>query len=90
MYSQELLDEVTDFAYKYLLIPEISTITDIPKELFKEDDHPVRLAFLKGRYLRKAEFNGSLITLSKQLSSPAMAIEHKVAESTFLNDSKNL
>jgi len=28
--------------------------------------------------------------LSKQLSSPAMAIESKIAEMTFLNDQKTL
>ena len=90
MYSSEVLNEVTDFAYKYLLKQEISVITDVNIEDLNEPSHPAGQAFLKGRYMRKAEFNASVISLSKQLSSPAMAIESKIAESTFLNDQKTI
>lgn len=87
-YTDQLLEEVQGFAYKYLLKNEIALITGVSQNHLNDPEHPAGIAFLKGRYLRKAEFNGSLIQLSKQLSSPAMAIEHKIAESAYLNDSK--
>lgn len=87
-YTDQLLEEVQGFAYKYLLKNEIALITGVALDHLNDPEHPAGIAFLKGRYLRKAEFNGSLIQLSKQLSSPAMAIEHKIAESAYLNDSK--
>ncbi|MGY4385650.1 hypothetical protein ACVWYN_002696 [Pedobacter sp. UYP24] len=90
MYSPEILQEVTDFAYKYLLIAEIAIITGVEIDDLKDKLHPVHQAFLKGRYMRKAEYNSSVIALSKQLSSPAMAIESKIAETAFLNDHKTL
>lgn len=90
MYSEDLLQEVTTFAYKYLLVPEIALITGIDKFDLKDPDNEAGIAFLKGRYMRKAEFNSSVISLSKQLSSPAMAIESKIAEAAFLNDQKAL
>lgn len=86
--SESLLSEIEGFAYKYLLKNEIALITGVSLEHLNDPDHAAGIAFLKGRYLRKAEFNGNIIQLSKQLSSPAMAIEHKIAESVYLNDSK--
>jgi|GEM_PF-1222194 len=86
--TEELLSEIQGFAYKYLLKNEIALITGVSLDHLNDPEHPAGIAFLKGRYLRKAEFNGNIIQLSKQLSSPAMAIEHKIAESAYLNDSK--
>lgn len=88
MYSDEVLSEIEGFAYKYLLKHEIALITGADPSDLGNPDHPAGVAFLKGRYRRKAEFNDSLIQLSKQLSSPAMAIEYKIAESAYLNDQK--
>ena len=87
-HTNETLQEVQDFAYKYMSREEIATITgvDLPRLMDRED--AAGLAFIKGRLLRKAEFNHSLIRLTNQLSSPAMAIEHKIQEQTFLNDLK--
>ena len=90
MYNENVLQEVTEFAYKYLSITEIALITGVDRLDLKDPESPAGIAFLKGRYMRKAEFNSSVISLSKQLSSPAMAIESKIAEMTFLNDQKTL
>ena len=88
MCSAELLAEVEGLSYRYMLKHEICLITGVSLNDINDPDHPIGIAFLKGRYRRKAEFNDSLIQLSKQLSSPAMAIESKVAEHTWLNDMK--
>ena len=84
--SAEQLDEIEQFAYKYMLRHEIALITDVPAQLMFDESHPAGIAFLKGRLKRKAEFNGEVIKLSKQLSSPAMAIEKAIAENTNLMD----
>lgn len=86
MYSQEQLDEVQTFAYQYLTREEIETITGIPVEFLRNFDCDAGKAFAKGRLIRKAEYNQSVINLSKQLSSPAMLIESKIAEQAYLND----
>jgi hypothetical protein len=86
--TEEILAEVQDFAYRYMLKNEIAIITGVAIERLSDQEDPAGIAFLKGRYMRKAELNGSVIQLTKQLSSPAMAIEHKIAESTYLNDLK--
>lgn len=88
MYAKEILDEVENLAYLYMLKAEISIMTWVLLTELNDPEDGAGIAFLKGRYRRKAEFNDSLIKLSKQLSSPAMAIESKIAESTWLNDSK--
>lgn len=87
-YTPELLNEVEQFAYKYLTKPEIALVTDVPVDVINDPCHAAGKAFLKGRLKRKAEFNGKLIQLSNQLSSPAMAIEYKIAESTHLTDQR--
>lgn len=84
----ELLSEVEDFAYKYMSKEDIAIITGVDILSLSDQNNQAGLAFLKGRLKRKAEFNYSLIKLTNQLSSPAMAIEYKIAEQTFLNDLK--
>ena len=86
MHSEEELKEVETFAYQYLTREEIEIITGISSELLRNLECEVGKAFIKGRLLRKAEYNQSVINLSKQLSSPAMLIESKIAEQTYLND----
>ena len=88
MMGEELLQEIESFAYRYMLIDEIAVITGVPASDIADPDGPAGQAFLRGRLKRKAEFNDSLIQLSKQLSSPAMVIENKLAENTRINDMK--
>lgn len=85
---EKLYEEIEYYAYRYLDKKEISIITGALLECLDDSAHPVGRAFLSGRYKRKAEFHDSIIQLSKQLSSPAMQIEQKIAEQIFLNDSK--
>jgi hypothetical protein len=80
--------DVEEYAYRYLSKYEISVITSVKLEWMSMDNHPIGRAFLRGRFKRKAEFHDSIIQLSKQLSSPAMQIEQKIAEQTFINDWK--
>ena len=82
------IKEIESFAYRYLSRQEVSIITGVPLEKLIGQETEESLAFLRGRLIRKAEFHESIIQLSKQLSSPAMQIEQKIAEQTFLNDSK--
>jgi glutamate synthase domain-containing protein 3 len=87
-YSLEVLAEVEDFAYRYMQRGEIAIITGVDEADIGDQGCHVGQAFLRGRLKRKAELNGSIIQLTKQLSSPAMAIEYKIAEQTYLNDLK--
>lgn len=84
----EVSKEVEYYSYRYLDKKEIAIVTGALMECLNDPDHPIGRAFLAGRYKRKAEFNDSVIQLSKQLSSPAMQIEQRIAEQTFINDSK--
>lgn len=87
-YTQEQLAEVEEFAYKYLQRSEIEIITGVLAIDMSQEETNAGKAFLKGRLKRKAELHTSIIQLTKQLSSPAMAIEFKIAEQTYLNDLK--
>jgi hypothetical protein len=87
-YNAEQLAEVEDFAYKYMQRCEIAIITGVDETDLIDNTSAAGRAFLTGRLKRKAELNGSIIQLTKQLSSPAMAIEYKIAEQTYLNDLK--
>lgn len=86
MHSEEVLKEIETFAYQYLTREEISMITGVEVESLRDLENEAGKAFMKGRLLRKAEYHQSIINLSKQLSSPAMLIESKIAEQTYLND----
>lgn len=86
MHSEEVLKEIETFAYQYLTREEISIITGVKIELLRDLEDEAGKAFMKGRLLRKAEYHQSVINLSKQLSSPAMLIESKIAAETYLND----
>lgn len=86
MHSEEVLKEIETFAYQYLTREEISMITGVEVESLRDLENEAGKAFMKGRLLRKAEYHQSVINLSKQLSSPAMLIESKIAEQTYLND----
>lgn len=86
MHSDEQLKEIEIFAYQYLTREEIEIITGISSELLRNLESDAGKAFMKGRLLRKAEYHQSVIDLSKQLSSPAMLIESKIAQETYLND----
>lgn len=86
MHSEEQIKEVETFAYQYLTREEISLVTGVDVDELKDLSTDAGQAFTRGRLIRKAEFNQSVINLSKQLSSPAMLIESKIAQETFLND----
>lgn len=86
MHSEEQLKEVETFAYQYLTREEINLVTGISIEEMKDQNSDVGIAFNRGRLIKKAEYNQSVINLSKQLSSPAMLIESKIAQETYLND----
>lgn len=77
----EELQEIQDLAYKYMTMEEIALIREIDIDDLRDKDHPFGRAFLKGKLLRKAAFNHAVIRLSDQLSSPAQAIELKIAQS---------
>lgn len=83
-----ILDQIQYYSYRYLSKEEIALILDIGVWVLNDAQLPEGKAFLSGRYKRKAEFHDSIIQLSKQLSSPAMVIEQKIAEQTYLNDSR--
>jgi len=82
------LAEIENFAYLYLEKREIAIVTGCDIESLNNEDSPECKAFMTGRLKRKAEFNRSLIKLTDQLSSPAMAIEHKLANTVQVNDRK--
>jgi len=84
---QEELKEIEDLAYKYMSKDDIALIREIEIDLLNDKDHPFGQAFLKGKLLRKAAFNYAVIRLSDQLSSPAQAIELKLAQ---LNETKGI
>jgi hypothetical protein len=86
--TAEELTEIENFAYCYMLRPEIALLVGTDITLISDIEHPAGIAFVKGRLRRKAEFNMNLIQLSKQLSSPAMQIEAKLSADTYLNDIK--
>ena len=86
MLDQNVLTEIQTFAYQYLTREEISIITGVADESLRDLENEAGKAFMRGRLLRKAEYHQSVINLSKQLSSPAMLIESKIAEQTYLND----
>jgi len=86
MYSEDLLQEVEEFAYAYMSREEIAAITEIKVEELKDQTTDPGKVFLKGRLKRKAKFNLVVIALSDQLSSPAMAIELKLAEKSLIDD----
>lgn len=89
--TPEQLAEIEEFAYKYLSREEIALVLELPDPtVFDDEESPVFVAFWKGRLKRKAKFNASIIELSDQLSSPAQAIEIKLAEKTALNDKKKV
>ena len=85
---EDQIREVQDFAYVYLSAEDIALVTGVEIELIKDESTIYGQAFLKGRILRKAEYHKSVIDLSKQLSSPALLLEAKIAEQTYLNDFK--
>jgi len=85
MLEPEKYREIELYAYAYLSKSEIALITEIDPELFLDDTEVIK-AFNIGRLKRKAEYNNEVIALSKQLSSPAMLIESKLAEQAALND----
>lgn len=85
---QKVLNEIESFAYRYISKEEIALVCAISLDGLRNPEHPYGRAFMTGRIKRKAEFHDSIIQLSKQLSSPAMQIEQKIAEHVFINDSK--
>ena len=85
-YSSEQLAEIENFAYLYLERHEIAIITGANASDMADEQSPAYLSFQKGRLRCKAEYNSAVINLRKQLSSPAMAIEQKIAEAAYLND----
>jgi hypothetical protein len=89
--SKEELQEVEDFAYKYLEKKEIAIILGIKDlSVFEKEEDPVYIAFMTGRLKRKAQFNDNVIKLSDQLSSPAQNIEAGLAKTIYLNDKKKI
>jgi hypothetical protein len=86
VYNHEHLQEVENFAYLYLTKVETALITGVDSIDLNDPEHELYRAFQKGRLRRKAEFNGAVIKLTNQHSSPAMAIEQKIAEAAALND----
>lgn len=83
----EELTEIESLAYKYMSAEDIALIRGINEEDLLDRNHHYGQAFLKGKLLRKAAFNYAVIRLSDQLSSPAQAIELKIAQ---LNDIKGI
>jgi len=86
--AEDALKEIEDFAYRYLEKSEIALVTGVPLVKIDDESSLEGIAFLKGRLLRKAKFNESIIKLTDQLSSPAMAIELKIADAITINDRK--
>lgn len=86
MSNEELLKEIEEFAYAYMSKAETAIFAECDIELLNDEENPIGKAFLIGRLRRKVKFNQVVIALSDQLSSPAMAIELKLAEQTYLND----
>lgn len=83
-----IIEQIEYYSYRYLSKKEIATIVEIDPFRLSDGQTEEGRAFLIGRYKRKAEFHDSIIKLSKQLSSPAMQIEHKIAEQVYINDTK--
>lgn len=93
MKSAELTEkdllEVEQFAYNYMSKEEIALIMELEdRASFDDEESKLYKSFWKGRLQRKAKFNGSVISLSDQLSSPAQAIEIKMAEKAAISDKK--
>lgn len=84
--NEQQLTDIENFAYLYMSKAEIAIIVEIPFGEFTDPDSKAFTAFQKGRLKRKAEYNGAVINLTKQLSSPAMAIEREIAQAAYLND----
>lgn len=82
--SNEILEEIELLAYRYMLKDEIIIITEIDEQQSQSPEFDK--AFKTGRLKRKADFNGKLIALSDQLSSPAMNIENQLAADTAVKD----
>lgn len=82
------IQEIENLAYRYMLKPEIATIICLSEEVIFSQQDAIN-AFNKGRLLRKADLNGKIIELSNQLSSPAILLETKLSDETFLNDKLN-
>lgn len=80
------LEQIEFFAYRYLELSEVAEVTGVEIEQLKDFERDEAKAFRKGRLKRKAQFNENLMKLSDQLSSPAMAIEQKIADKIFIND----
>ncbi|MBC8053751.1 MAG: hypothetical protein H7Y13_11870 [Sphingobacteriaceae bacterium] len=80
----KICEEIEGFAYKYLSADEIAVIVDVDVLEILDRTTVYGKAFLKGKLLRKAKFNDNVIRLSDQLSSPAQAIELKIAEAAAL------
>lgn len=80
------LEQIEFFAYRYLELIEVAEVTGVDIGQLKEPNSEHAKAFRKGRLKRKAQFNENLMKLSDQLSSPAMAIEQKIADKIFIND----
>lgn len=83
--NPDLLQEIQDFAYRYMTPSDIALILGISTEDINDITTEYGRAFVKGRLLRKAAFNYAVIRLSDQLSSPAQAIELKMAEKALLD-----
>jgi hypothetical protein len=89
--TAEQLQEIEEFAYKYLEKREIAMVVQLPDpSVLDDEERPEYKAFWIGRLKRKAQFNHNVLTLSDQLSSPAQNIEAKIAETIYLNDKKKL
>jgi hypothetical protein len=82
------IQEIENLAYRYMLKHEIATIICLSEEVIFSEQEAIN-AFNKGRLLRKADLNGKIIELSNQLSSPAILLETKLSDETFLNDKLN-
>jgi len=90
MLNEQQLKEIEDFAYLYIDKKDIALVVDLADpSVLSDTDSAAGKAFAKGRIKRKAQFHKNITALSDQLSSPAQAIESKLAESTYLNDTKS-
>jgi hypothetical protein len=88
--NNEILKEIEELAYVYLSKKEIALVTGLPdQEQLADETSAAGIAFLKGRIRRKAQYHKNITALSDQLSSPAQAIEAKLADKTYLDDFKS-
>jgi len=86
MVNDQTLKDIEDFAYAYMSKDETALFAGIDAINLEDEKSPEGKAFVIGRLKRKVKFNQVIMALSDQLSSPAMAIELKLAEKTYLND----